>query len=101
MPIGSHASEADGTRSDKTELLRHAVAEQNIDADGSIMVGDRSHDVIAAKRMGMLAVGVTWGFGGRQELEDAQADEIIDTQMELAQLIYTLLKSDDRQGDRA
>ena len=32
------------------------------------MIGDRSHDVLGAKANGMAAIGVTYGYGSREEL---------------------------------
>lgn len=70
-------SELDGTRSRKDELLRFARREAGVEGP-AVMVGDRRFDVEAAHANGMRAVGVTWGFGSRQELEDAGADVLVD-----------------------
>ena len=51
------------------------------------MVGDRKHDVIGARENGIACVGVTYGYGGREELEKAGADEIVDTIEELTQTL--------------
>ena len=40
------------------------------------MVGDRHHDIDGAKVNGISCVGVLYGFGNREELEDAGADYI-------------------------
>jgi len=44
---------------------------------GATMVGDRRHDVLGARQYRMCAIGVTYGYGSRQELEEAGADEIV------------------------
>lgn len=49
----------------------------------TVMVGDRSHDVLAGRACGTRTVGVTWGAGSRAELEAAGADRIVDTPDEL------------------
>lgn len=41
-----------------------------------IMVGDREHDVIGAKENGLPCVGVLYGYGSREELENAGAAAI-------------------------
>ncbi len=41
-------------------------------------VGDTSIDMQTANRAGMYAIGVTWGFRDRQELEEHGAKVIID-----------------------
>jgi phosphoglycolate phosphatase len=47
------------------------------------IVGDRHHDVEAARANGIAAIGVTWGFGSRAELESAGADCLVDSPEEL------------------
>jgi phosphoglycolate phosphatase len=66
--------------------LTYALADQNIDASSSVLVGDRCHEIIAANDW-VAFHRVSWGFGGRQELEDAQADVIVDSQEQLAQFV--------------
>ena len=52
------------------------------------MVGDRIYDVIGAHKKEIAVIGVSYGYGGRQELEEAGADVIVDT---VAQLREELL----------
>ena len=47
-----------------------------ISAADSVFVGDGKPDMVTAKRAGMFACGVSWGFKGLEELEGA--DIIID-----------------------
>jgi len=61
--------ELDGTRNDKGELLAFALETTGIKASDSIMVGDRIHDINAARAVGMKCVGVTWGYGGAEETD--------------------------------
>jgi phosphoglycolate phosphatase len=49
----------------------------------TVMVGDRSHDVLAGRACGSATIGVTWGAGSRAELAEAGADRIVDTPEEL------------------
>jgi phosphoglycolate phosphatase len=46
------------------------------------LVGDRVYDVVAAHEHGLVAVGVTWGIGTRDELRDA--DVLVEQPSELA-----------------
>ena len=39
-----------------------------VDPSRALMIGDRSHDVVGAKSNGMDAIGVTYGYGSRDEL---------------------------------
>ena len=43
------------------------------------MVGDRDSDILGAKQNAVDGVGVTWGFGTREELEAAGALGVIDS----------------------
>ena len=71
-------AELDGRLSDKADLLRFALSRVK-PTTLPIMVGDRMHDVVGAKRNGMRAIGVTYGYGSRQELEQAGADAFADS----------------------
>ena len=67
----------------KPALLAQAMKEQSAAADDSVMVGDTHLDIEAGKANGAYTVGVTWGYGSREELEKACADEIKDSTGEL------------------
>lgn len=56
-------------------------------SDAVVMIGDRHHDVEAGKANGAVTVGVTWGIGPREELEEAGADHIVDDPAELPELL--------------
>jgi phosphoglycolate phosphatase len=72
-------SELDGTRADKTDLLRHALQATGVDPSRAIMIGDRSHDMVGARNNGMTAIGVLYGYGSRQELVEAGAHQVCAT----------------------
>ena len=71
------------------------------------MIGDREHDVIAAVRNGMRAIGVTWGYGSADELTAAGATMLCESPQQLAGTVQSALESptrevrlrDDAQGD--
>ena len=52
------------------------------------MVGDRHHDIEGARALGLDAIGVTFGYGSREELQGAGATYVVDT---IAQLRQRLL----------
>ncbi|MBV8925030.1 MAG: HAD family hydrolase [Bradyrhizobium sp.] len=66
-------SELDGTRVHKAELLAYALEQTGADPSHALMIGDRSHDVLGAKANGIDAIGVTYGYGSREELIAAGA----------------------------
>lgn len=68
----------DGSRRQKHEVIAAVLADLRVVADERcIMVGDREHDVIGAKTVGLRSVGVTWGYGSVQELSEAGADLLV------------------------
>jgi phosphoglycolate phosphatase len=81
-----YGSELDGTRTDKTELLRFAQRDRSSQRD-SVMIGDRYHDVVGALGNGFRAIGVTWGYGTADELRSAGADCLADAPEQLAGLL--------------
>jgi phosphoglycolate phosphatase len=50
------------------------------------MIGDSEVDIQTAHNAGMLAVGCSWGYRGREALIEAGADVIVDTPEELLEL---------------
>jgi phosphoglycolate phosphatase len=58
---------------DKAKLLAHVVEREGIDPADAIMIGDRSHDVRAARMNGARSIGVLWGYGTSEELAGADA----------------------------
>ena len=68
-----HGCELDGTREAKRELLEHLIAQHALERHGAVMVGDRDVDMIAARHHGLFALGVTYGYGSREELLAAGA----------------------------
>ena len=80
-------SELDGTRVDKSDLLRYALDETETDPARAIMIGDRKHDVIGAANNGISAIGAVYGYGGRTELTEAGAKHLVMAPSEITALI--------------
>jgi phosphoglycolate phosphatase len=80
-------SELNGTRTNKSELLRYALTETRIDADDATMVGDRKHDIIGALDNGVSAIGVLYGYGSSEELRQAGANRFANAPSELVSLL--------------
>jgi phosphoglycolate phosphatase len=69
-----YGSELNGDLVDKTELIAHIISTEGFDKNNAVMIGDRSHDIIGAKNNGLTSIGVTYGYGTREELMDSGAD---------------------------
>jgi len=81
-------SGSDMTRDNtKYDVIRNARDACHADMSDAVMVGDKSHDVEGAHEHGIPCIGVTWGFGGRDELASAGADYIVDDAAELRALL--------------
>ena len=63
-----------GVKYKKSDLLAHLLTTHAIDPSDAVMVGDTKGDVDAGRANSLYTVGVTWGYGSREELENA--DEI-------------------------
>lgn len=86
--VAVHAPDADHRVEPKAVTLARALAHLvPTGAVKAVMVGDRSHDVIAGRACGTATIGVTWGAGDREELLDAGADAVVDTPEELRTLL--------------
>lgn len=78
----------DESGSDKADVIQYALEKNDIvNLEQIIMVGDRKHDVIGAKKNRIVSVGVTYGYGTREELENAGADYIINIPSELLDIV--------------
>jgi phosphoglycolate phosphatase len=75
----------------KPELLAHILSEQNIPASRSLMVGDRRHDIVGAHAVGMRGLGVLWGYGSRDELETAGADQLVESTSALSRAVRSMV----------
>lgn len=79
----------DTSRTNKEAVIEYLL-HQNGRADNMIMVGDTKFDVLGAKAHGIPTIGVSWGYGTVQELQEAGAAAIADTTEELLRLLKTL-----------
>lgn len=85
-----YGAELSGQRSTKDELVAHALASEGLTPPRVCMIGDREHDVRGARAHAVVAIGVTWGYGCRAELEAAGADRVVDTLDELLAAVAAL-----------
>jgi phosphoglycolate phosphatase len=78
-----YGSELDGVRSDKGDLMAWLIEREGLAGLRLAMVGDREHDVRAARQNGVIPIGVLWGYGSAGELENAGAVETLRAPSEL------------------
>lgn len=80
-------SELDGTRSDKTSLVRFALDRTGSRPSESVMLGDRRHDIAGARANSVWSIGALWGYGQPGELEAAGADALVRHPAEVAGIV--------------
>jgi phosphoglycolate phosphatase len=84
---GVYGSTLEGRFDNKSELLKHLLDNESLAAAETAMVGDREHDVFAAHQNGIIAIGITYGYGTRRELATAGADALCDSPAEVVELL--------------
>lgn len=72
----------------KADVIRQAMRRLNLsDTEGLLMVGDREHDVIGAKDVGIPCLGVLFGYGDREELTAAGAAALAKTAADIVRFV--------------
>lgn len=59
--------------SQKCQLILRALQELNISPREAVMVGDTRYDIIGAREAGCDSIGVTYGYGTKEELLEQKA----------------------------
>lgn len=81
----------DENRTKKGDIIKYALESMNIhDKSQVIMVGDRHHDIDGAYENSLESIGVLYGYGSLQELENAKATYIVETVSQLKELLTKL-----------
>lgn len=85
---GIYGASLDGKRSKKGDVIQYALKDANIlNLKATIMIGDRSHDILGAKANKLASIGVLYGFGDQRELEVAGASYLARTPAEIEKII--------------
>lgn len=83
-------SEMDGNRAAKGDIIQYALRNlRGVTKVGTVMVGDREHDVIGAKKNAIDSAGVLYGYGDFNELSAAGATNIFSTVPQLREYLVT------------
>jgi phosphoglycolate phosphatase len=89
---GVYGADLAGTLDDKAKLVAHIVEREALDPRACVMIGDREHDVRAARANGARSVGVLWGYGSREELTAAGVDALVARPADLVHALELLAK---------
>lgn len=74
----------------KADIMRNALTKLGVTEEMKpqvLMVGDREHDILGAKKNQVASMGVLYGYGDRAELEAAGADYIVAKAGQIAEVI--------------
>ena len=82
-----YGSELDGARTRKPDLIKFILEREGLSPAGSVMVGDRLHDVEGARLNGLRSIGVLWGLAACGELEEAGADHLVNRPDQLSEAL--------------
>ena len=84
-----YGSELDGRLGDKTELIHHILKREKLNFANTIMIGDRSFDMVGARNNKVKTIGVLWGYGSHAELDLAGAHRICSHPAELSDHVFS------------
>ncbi len=73
---------------DKAVILGRVLGQLKTDEMSRVvMIGDRKHDIEAARAHGIDSIGVLWGYGSVEEFEDEGATHVVANVEELSKLL--------------
>ena len=82
------ASMDEKTRYTKEHVIEYVLSNiEETDRSKILMIGDRCFDINGAKAYNLDSVGVTFGYGTKEELEEAGATYIVNTPKEIENLL--------------
>jgi len=86
-------SELDGTRTEKSDVIACALEKftargKSLEEikSGAVMVGDRKHDIIGARKNGLPCIAVLYGYGDETEFREYGADYIVKTPQDITDI---------------
>lgn len=86
-----YGSEEDGRLGNKVELLAYLLQQEGLQPARTLMIGDTRFDMAAARANNLTAIGVTWGYGLREDLLEAGAHYLVEHPAQLEKVIRTAL----------
>lgn len=62
----------------KASALKSVMKREKLDRGSCVYIGDETRDIEAARKAGVAAISVSWGFNGKQILQEYQPDALVD-----------------------
>ena len=82
----------------KDKALKRIIKRFDLQKNKVIYVGDEPRDVTASHKVGVIAIGVSWGLAGKEGFESIVPDKLVNNPKELLGVIKDLFIGDD-MGD--
>ena len=71
----------------KHRVLKQVVREHKLKKSDVIYVGDETRDIRSARKSGIAAIAVSWGFNAAEILQEHQPDYLVNRPQELLEAI--------------
>jgi phosphoglycolate phosphatase len=91
-------SSADGSLSEKTDIIQRIMETYKPEREKTIMVGDRKYDITGARENGIDSIGVLYGYGTKEEIEEARPTYICKSVEELPELLQDTHRNENRKN---
>jgi phosphoglycolate phosphatase len=63
-------SNLEGTFVEKEDIIKHILEKYTLNKKETIMIGDRKYDIIGANKNRIDSIGVLYGYGSKEEVEN-------------------------------
>lgn len=87
---GVFGSELEGRFDEKAELIEFIMSDLKLATGETIMIGDRIEDIAAGKSNRIKTMGVTYGYGTKEEINDAIPDYICNSPSDIQSTIMSI-----------
>jgi len=84
---GIYGSTESGQYGDKKELLAWLLAEENLPASKTVMIGDTRYDMAAGRQHNLTSLGVLWGYSDQSTLSAAGAHRCVAAPEDLVEVV--------------
>ena len=89
--IGGSDGDHGGLRSTKTAVMEYVLSSAGLENKSDIlMIGDRYHDIVGAKNIGVKSMSVLYGYGNEAEFKEYGTDFIVNTARDVADFIISI-----------
>ena len=86
-----YGSELNGRNQEKTDPIAAILKEQNLPPERTIMVGDRKYDMRGARKNKVLPIGVSYGFGSVEELQESGAAFVAKDPLQISTIVKDIV----------